>query len=206
MAPAVELLVLYYSANGSVATMAKVIARGVGEVEGAEARLRTVPRVSPSHDPTASDVPRSGPPYADKADLEETAGLLLGSPTRFGQMATPLRHFLDRTSDLWLSGTLAGKPAGVFTSSASLHGGQESTLLGMMLPLLHHGMLLTGLPYTEPALHQTSGGGGPYGAGHVVSPALSDVSSQMTEHERSLCLALGRRVAQIAVRLHCGQS
>ena len=204
MSAAVELLVLYYSANGSVAAMANVIARGVGEVDGAEARLRTVPRVSPIYDPTASDVPSSGPPYADKADLEETAGLLLGSPTRFGQMAAPLRHFLDSTSDLWLSGTLAGKPAGVFTASASLHGGQESTLLGMMLPLLHHGMLLTGLPFTEPALHQGSGGGSPYGAGHVASAAPSHQRSQMNEHERSLCFALGRRVAQIAVRLHLG--
>ena len=213
-----EILVLYYSAGGTVAHMARVLARGVGEVSGAYARVRTVPRVSPSYQPGAQEIPSEGPPYATKADLRTCDALLLGSPTRFGQMAAPLRYFLDSTSDLWLSGALAGKPAAVFTSGASLHGGQESTLLGMMLPLLHHGMLLVGLPYTEPALLDTDGGGGPYGASHVVRgdssklvsgasdnsatrPTAGSDGGPLREQERALCLASGRRLADIAVRL-----
>lgn len=193
-----EILVLYYSHYGNVASMARLVARGVEEVSGMTARLRTVPKVSAVCEATADEIPERGPPYATAADLEACAGLVLGSPTRFGNMAAPLKYFLDGTSDLWLRGTLAGKPAGVFTSTASLHGGQESTLLSMMLPLLHHGMVLAGLPYSEPDLGTTTTGGTPYGASHV---AGADSRRELSDEERRLCQALGRRVAGLAARL-----
>ncbi|HEX5515828.1 MAG TPA: NAD(P)H:quinone oxidoreductase [Gammaproteobacteria bacterium] len=194
----VEILVLYYSRFGATARMADLIARGIEEVPGARARVRTVPAVSAVSEATAPAVPPSGPPYAELDDLEQCDGLVLGSPTRFGNMAAPLRYFLDGTSPLWLTGTLAGKPAGVFTSTGTLHGGQETTLLTMMLPLLHHGMLLTGLPYTEPALNTTATGGSPYGATHWAGP---NNDRALSDDERTLCIALGRRVATIAHQL-----
>ena len=195
-----EILILYYSRNGSVAALARQVARGVEEVAGMQARLRTVPPVAPVTQTAAPSVPEDGAPYVEHRDLEECAGLLLGSPTRFGNMAAPLKHFIDGLGTQWVSGTLAGKPAAVFTSTATMHGGQEATLLGMMLPLLHHGMLLVGIPYTEPALSVTHSGGTPYGASHVAGPkddpALSD-------DEKTLARALGRRVARIASMLDC---
>lgn len=194
----VEILVLYYSRFGATARMADLIARGIEEVPDARARVRTVPAVSAVSEATAPAVPPSGPPYAELDDLEQCDGLVLGSPTRFGNMAAPLRYFLDGTSPLWLTGTLAGKPAGVFTSTGTLHGGQETTLLTMMLPLLHHGMLLTGLPYTEPALNTTATGGSPYGATHWAGP---NNDRPLSDDERTLCIALGRRVATIARQL-----
>lgn len=194
-----EILVLYYSRHGSVAQMARAIAHGVESVSGVVARLRTVPPVSADPDERAPAIPESGPPYATLDDLRECSGLLLGSPTRFGNMAASLKHFLDGTSALWLSGALAGKPAAVFTSTGTLHGGQESTLLSMMLPLLHHGMLLVGLPYTEPALSSTRSGGTPYGASHHAGTGTQ--AQPMTREERTLCEALGRRVAETAQRL-----
>jgi len=193
-----EILILYYSHRGAVREMANLIARGVEQVPGAAARLRTVPRVSSVSEAVAPAVPEHGAPYCELADLEECAGLALGSPTRFGNMAAPLKHFLDSTSSLWLKGVLAGKPAAVFTSTGSLHGGQESTLLSMMLPLLHHGMLIVGLPYTEPDLSSTSTGGTPYGASHLAG-ALADRA--VSEEEKRLCVALGRRLAEVAVKL-----
>jgi len=193
-----EILVLYYSRHGATAAMADEAARGVMSVRGMDARVRTVPPVSPDTEASADAVPASGAPYAELADLEACDGLLLGSPTRFGNMAAPLKHFLDGTSGLWLSGALAGKPAAAFTSTGSLHGGQEATLLSMMLPLLHHGMLLVGLPYTEPALAETKSGGTPYGASHVAGTAAD---RPLTDHERTLTRALGRRVAETARRL-----
>ncbi len=192
-----EILVLYYSVGGSVRRMAELVAGGIERVPGAAARVRTVPRISSSGIPS-SQVPESGPPYAELGDLEECAGLALGSPTRFGNMAAPLKHFLDGTGLLWQRGTLAGKPACVFTSTASLHGGQETTLLSMMLPLLHHGMLIVGTPYTEAGLNATRSGGTPYGASHFAGVA-DDFA--VTEDERTLCVAQGRRLAEIAVRL-----
>ncbi len=193
-----EILVLYYSRHGNTAAMARHVAHGVESVAGATARLRTVPAVSATTEAVEDEIPASGPPYAEPDDLRECAGLVLGSPTRFGNMAAPLKYFLDRTSDLWLANALAGKPAGVFTSTASLHGGQESTLLSMMLPLLHHGMIIAGLPYSEPQLLQTRSGGTPYGASHVAGP---DSRQPLTEDEIALCKALGRRIAGLAVRL-----
>jgi NAD(P)H dehydrogenase (quinone) len=193
-----EILILYYSHRGAVREMANLIARGVEQVPGAAARLRTVPRVSSVSEAVAPAVPEHGAPYCELADLEECAGLALGSPTRFGNMAAPLKHFLDSTSSLWLKGVLAGKPAAVFTSTGSLHGGQESTLLSMMLPLLHHGMLIVGLPYTEPDLSSTSTGGTPYGASHLAG-ALADRA--VSDEEKRLCIALGRRLAEVAVKL-----
>ncbi len=193
-----EILILYYSRNGSTASMARAIARGVGAA-GAEACLRTVPPVSQVVEVAAAAVPASGPPYVTHEDLQRCDGLILGSPTRFGNMAAPLKHFLDGTSGLWLSGALAGKPAAVFTSTSSLHGGQESTLLSMMLPLLHHGMLVAGLPYSEPALSTTSAGGTPYGASHWAGTAAQP--QPLDNAERALCEALGRRVAGLAERL-----
>lgn len=193
-----EILVLYYSRHGAVAAMAQQLARGVETVAGCEARLRTVPPVSPSHDPQAGAVPASGAPYATLDDLRECAGLALGSPTRFGNMAAPLKHFLDTTGALWISGALCGKPAAVFTSTSTLHGGQESTLLSMMLPLLHHGMVLVGLPYTEAALNRTTSGGTPYGASHMAG-ANSD--RPLSADEKDLCQALGKRLASVALRL-----
>jgi NAD(P)H dehydrogenase (quinone) len=193
-----EVLVLYYSRRGAVREMAQLVARGVGEVHGAEAKVRTVPAVSPLSEATAPPVPDDGPPYVELADLQACAALALGSPTRFGNMAAPLKHFLDCTSALWLNGALAGKPAAVFTSTSTLHGGQESTLLSMMLPLFHHGMLLVGLPYTEADLTATTSGGTPYGASHTAG-VQSD--RPLTEHEKRLCIALGRRLAHVAVKL-----
>jgi len=193
-----EVLVLYYSRHGAVREMAHLVARGIEQVPDVKARLRTVPQVSTTTSATAPLVPHDGPPYAELADLAECNGLALGSPTRFGNMAAPLKHFLDGTSALWLDGTLSGKPAAVFTSTSTLHGGQETTLLSMMLPLLHHGMLIVGLPYTEPDLVATQSGGTPYGASHTAGLAND---SPLTEHEKRLCLALGRRLATIARKL-----
>jgi NAD(P)H dehydrogenase (quinone) len=193
-----EILVLYYSVHGSVRNLAQAVARGIESVDGAAARIRTVPRVSTVCEATQPDIPAEGAPYAEPRDLEECAGLALGSPTRFGNMAAALKYFIDGTSELWLRGALEGKPAAVFTSTASLHGGQESTLLTMMLPLLHHGMLIVGLPYTEPDLQDTTGGGTPYGASHV-SGMPGDPTP--TKAERALAMALGRRLAQAALRL-----
>ncbi len=191
------ILVLYYSRHGATAAMAKQIARGV-ERAGLEARLRTVPPVSSDCEATAPAIPDEGAPYVSLDDLKQCAGLALGSPTRFGNMAAPLKYFLDGTSNLWLTGALVGKPAGVFTSTASLHGGQESTLLSMMLPLLHHGMLITGLPYSESALLETSGGGTPYGPSHH---AGAEGKRALDNHETALCRALGERLARTAQHL-----
>jgi len=193
-----EILVLYYSRYGAVAQMARQVARGIEQVAGMGARIRTVPPVSAASEASPKPVPDAGAPYAELKDLEECCGLALGSPTRFGNMAAALKYFLDSTSTLWLKGALAGKPAAVFTSTSSLHGGQEMTLLSMMMPLLHHGMLLVGLPYTEPDLIATGSGGTPYGASHVAG-AASD--RPLTEEERRLCAALGRRLAEICLRL-----
>jgi len=197
-----EILVLYYSRHGATAEMASYIARGVEELDGASARLRTVPEVSAVCEATEEEIPPAGPPYAEMDDLAECQGLILGSPTRFGNMAAPLKHFIDRTSNLWLGGKMAGKPAATFTSTSSLHGGQESTLLSMMLPLLHHGMLIAGLPYSEPELLKTTTGGTPYGASHL---AGIDSRNPLSDDEIRLCRALGRRVADIALRLGSGR-
>ncbi len=191
------ILVLFYSRNGATAEMARQIARGI-ERGGLEARLRTVPAVSADCEATAPAIPDSGAPYATLDDLKHCHGLALGSPTRFGNMAAPLKYFLDGTSNLWLTGALVGKPAGVFTSTASLHGGQETTLLSMLLPLLHHGMLITGLPYSESALVETTGGGTPYGASHH---AGADGKRALDRHETDLCRALGQRLANTALLL-----
>ncbi|MEE9676992.1 NAD(P)H:quinone oxidoreductase [Pseudomonas moraviensis] len=191
------ILVLYYSRNGSTNEMARQIARGI-EQAGMEARLRTVPAISTECEAVAADIPAEGTLYASLDDLKNCAGLALGSPTRFGNMAAPLKYFLDGTSNLWLTGALVGKPAGVFTSTASLHGGQETTLLSMMLPLLHHGMLITGLPYSESALLETEGGGTPYGASHH---AGADGKNGLDQHEVALCRALGLRLAKTAQKL-----
>ncbi len=193
-----DILVLYYSRGGSVARLARQIARGVDEVDGARARLRTVPPVAPVTERAAPPEPEDGAPYVEKADLAECAGLLLGSPTRFGNMAAPVKHFLDTLGAEWASGTLIGKPAGVFTSTASMHGGQEATLLTMLVPLLHHGCVIAGIPYSENALNTTRSGGTPYGASHV---AGTKDDPQLTDDETALARALGRRVAQLALRL-----
>ncbi|MDG2526377.1 NAD(P)H:quinone oxidoreductase [Stenotrophomonas sp. HITSZ_GD] len=193
-----EILVLYYSRGGSVARLARQIARGVGEVPGMTARLRTVPPVSALTQPIAPPVPEEGAPYVEPADLIECVGVALGSPTRFGNMAAPMKHFLDGLGAEWASGTLAGKPAAVFTSTASLHGGQESTLLSMHLPLLHHGCVIVGIPFTEPALSHTRSGGTPYGASHVAG--VTD-DPQPSEEEVQLARALGRRLATFAHKL-----
>jgi len=192
-----EILVLYYSHHGATREMAQLIARGV-EQTGAAARLRTVPRVSTVAEAVEPSIPDGGAPYAELRDLEECAGLALGSPTRFGNMAAPMKYFWDGTASLWLKGSLAGKPAAVFTSTASLHGGQETTLISMMLPLLHHGMMIVGLPYSAPELLTTVTGGTPYGPSHHAG-AASDLP--VSEHERKLCLALGRRLAETAQKL-----
>jgi NAD(P)H dehydrogenase (quinone) len=193
------ILVLYYSRHGSTAHLARRVAAGVDEVEGMQARLRTVPELVPAAGAVAApEVPDAGPPYVSVDDLQQCRGLILGSPTRFGNMAAPLKYFIDSTATQWLSGTLAGKPAAVFTSTSSPHGGQESTLLSMMLPLLHHGMIMVGLPYSEAGLTRTNGGGSPYGAGHL---ARSQRDTQLTDDEKSLARALGRRVAEIARQL-----
>ncbi|MFO1205829.1 MAG: NAD(P)H:quinone oxidoreductase [Burkholderiales bacterium] len=193
-----EILVLYYSQNGAVSSMARLVARGIDEVAGCAARIRTVPKVSTVCETVAPAVPDSGAPYVELKDLETCAGLALGSPTRFGSMAAPLKYFLDGTSSLWLTGALAGKPAALFTSTGTLHGGQETTLVSMMLPLLHHGMLLLGLPYTLSELCTTASGGTPYGASHW---AGLTGERGLTEEEKKLCVALGRRLAETAVRL-----
>ncbi|HJR14058.1 MAG TPA: NAD(P)H:quinone oxidoreductase [Rhodanobacteraceae bacterium] len=193
-----EILILYYSRNGSVAQLARAIARGVEEVEGVHARLRQVPAVAPVTQTAQPAVPDEGAPYAELKDLHECAGLIVGSPTRFGNMAAPMKHFLDSTPAEWASGTLVGKPCAVFTSTSSMHGGQESTLLSMILPLLHHGMLVVGIPFTEPAINTTTTGGTPYGASHV---AGINRERPISDDERTLARALGRRVADVARRL-----
>jgi NAD(P)H dehydrogenase (quinone) len=194
-----EVLVLYYSVGGSVRRMAELIAEGIERVPDAGARLRTVPRVfTDLSSQRASSIPDAGPPYAELGDLEECAGLALGSPTRFGNMAAPLKHFLDGTGLLWNRGVLAGKPACVFTSTGSMHGGQETTLVSMMLPLLHHGMLVMGLPYTNLEINATRTGGTPYGPSHFAG--VGD-DQPVTAEERSLCIAQGKRLAELAVRL-----
>ena len=193
-----EILVLYYSQGGSVRQMAQLIARGIESVSGASARIRTVPKVSANCEATEPEVPNSGDPYVELSDLEECIGMALGSPTRFGNMAAPMKYFLDGTAGLWLKGALINKPACVFTSSGSMHGGNETTLLTMMLPLLHHGMLMVGLPYSEPALSNTQSGGTPYGASHVGG---SSNDRAITEDERALCIALGKRLAETALKL-----
>jgi NAD(P)H dehydrogenase (quinone) len=193
-----EILVLYYSRHGSVQQLARQIARGVESVAGCQARLRTVPRVATEVEAPGKPVPDAGAPYVELADLEACAGLALGSPTHFGNMAAALKYFIDGTTPLWLKGTLIGKPAAVFTSAASMHGGQETTLTSMMLPLLHHGMLIVGLPYANPELVATRSGGTPYGASHLAGPTGE---APVTEDERKLAFALGRRLAEIALKL-----
>ena len=193
-----EILVLYYSRGGSVARLARQIARGIGEVDGMQARLRTVPPVAPTTAIASPPEPEDGAPYVDKRDLAECAGLLIGSPTRFGNMAAPMKHFIDTLGAEWASGVLDGKPAAAFTSTATMHGGQESTLLTMLVPLLHHGCVISGIPFTEPALSTTRSGGTPYGASHV---AGGQDDPELSEDEAVLARALGRRVADLAKRL-----
>ncbi len=193
-----EVLVLYYSQGGAVREMAQIIARGIESVPGAKSRIRTVPRVSSNNEAIEPELSTNGPPYVELVDLEECAGIALGSPTRFGNMAAPMKYFLDSTSSLWLKGALIGKPAGVFTSSGSMHGGNETTLITMMLPLIHHGMIVVGLPYSEASLGTTSSGGTPYGASHV-GGSMDD--KPLSEDEKKLCFALGQRLAQIAIKL-----
>ncbi len=198
-----QILVLYYSRSGSVAEMARHIAHGIESVSGCEACIRTVPPVSTTTQSTAPDIPDSGPPYATHDDLIDCHGLALGSPTRFGNMAAPMKYFLDSTSAIWASGGLIGKPATVFSSTASLHGGQETTLLSMLLPLLHHGMLILGLPYTESGLFANTGGGTPYGATHV---AGDKEQYPVSDNEKKLCFAAGKRLAEITRKLNASQS
>lgn len=193
-----EILIVYYSRSGAVAQLARLIARGVEEVAGMHARLRSVPPVAVTTLTAQAPVPEDGAAYATLADLRECAGLIVGSPTRFGNMAAPLKHFFDSTIAEWASGTLVGKPAAVFTSTSTMHGGQETTLTSMMLPLLHHGALIVGIPYTEPALNTTTTGGTPYGASHVSG---TDGARAISEDERTLARALGRRVATITAKL-----
>ena len=192
------LLVLYYSRDGSVARLATLIARGINKVDGCESKLRRVPPISTTIEAVEDDIPSEGHPYVTLDDLEQCDGLALGSPTRFGNMAAPLKYFLDSTSSLWLSGKLAGKPACAFTSTSSMHGGQESTLLSMMVPLLHHGMLILGIPYTEAALAHTETGGTPYGASHV---AGFSGNTSLSKDEEELCIALGERLASTVIKL-----
>ena len=193
-----DVLVLYYSQGGAVKQLAQLIARGIEQVPGARARLRTVPKVAPITQEISPAVPDSGAPYVELHDLQECIGVALGSPTRFGNMAAALKYFWDGTSEQWLKGTLAGKPAAVFTSTGTQHGGQETTLISMMLPLLHHGMVIVGLPYTEPALSTTRSGGTPYGASHVAG-ITND--APISDDEKKLTLALGKRLAEIALKL-----
>jgi NAD(P)H dehydrogenase (quinone) len=193
-----EILVLYYSATGSVRALAQSVARGIDSVEGMRARVRTVPKVAAVIDTPAPAVPPEGPPYVEIRDLEDCVGLALGSPTRFGNMAAALKHFIDGLGSEWVRGTLAGKPAAVFSSTASMHGGQEATLLAMMLPLLHHGMLIVGIPYTEPDLNATRSGGTPYGATHVSGTAND---RPVSDEEARLAFALGKRLALVAKKL-----
>lgn len=192
------ILVLYYSRYGATAKMADCIAMGIEQVSGIEAKVRTVPPVFPNNEAAPKAIPESGPPYATLEDLKNCAGLALGSPTRFGNMAAPLKYFLDNTSSLWLTGDLAGKPAAVFTATAGMHGGQETTLVSMMLPLLHQGMVIVGIPYTEPDLITTHSGGTPYGPSHL---AGAESKNPLTEEEKRLCKNLGKRLAEIALRL-----
>lgn len=192
------ILVLYYSRYGAIAEMANHVARGVAEIAGIEARVRTVPAISTVCEAIEPEIPAAGPPYATLDDLQNCTGLILGSPTRFGNMAAPLKYFIDSLGALWLAGALAGKPGAVFSSSASLHGGQETTLLSMMIPLLHHGMVIVGVPYTETDLLKTTSGGTPYGPTHI---AGDESKNPLTEEEKRLCKALGKRVAEIALRL-----
>jgi NAD(P)H dehydrogenase (quinone) len=187
-----RVLILFYSVHGSTKKLADVIAQGV-ESEGVEAVLRTVPRVSATHEATSEAVPSEGAPFVTLDDINECDGLVLGSPTRFGNMAAPLKYFLDSTTETWVKGTLVGKPASVFTSSTSQHGGQESTLLSMMVPLLHHGMIICGIPYSEPALHETRSGGSPYGATHV-----SSSNTNLTDEEKRIAYVQGQRMAKLA--------
>jgi NAD(P)H dehydrogenase (quinone) len=196
--PDLTLLVLYYSRHGATRRLAELIAQGVESVPGCDARLRTVPAVSTVTEAIEPDIPKEGAPYVELQDLQDCAGLALGSPTRFGNMAAPLKYFWDGTSTQWLSGTLAGKPACVFTSTGSLHGGQESTLLSMMMPLMHHGMLLLGLPYTHPELMTTASGGSPYGASHWSG---MNGSHPISDETRTLTIALGKRLAETARKL-----
>lgn len=193
----IELLVLYYSRFGSTAEMANLIARGAEEIPGVVAKIRTVPPVSPTCEATADTIPDNGSPYATLEDLQNCDGLALGSPTHFGNMAAPLKHFIDSTSSLWFSGALSGKPAGVFTSTSSMHGGQEATLLTMMVPLLHHGMVLVGIPSRERALSRTTTGGTPYGPSRYTGGGQDGVS----EEERQLCRVLGNRLAKAALAI-----
>jgi NAD(P)H dehydrogenase (quinone) len=193
-----EILVLYYSQGGSVREMAQLVARGVESVKDVKARIRTVPKVSANCEATEPDIPTSGAPYAELKDLEECIGLAMGSPTRYGNMAAALKYFLDGTTSLWLKGTLVGKPAAVFTSTGSMHGGQETTLITMMIPLLHHGMVMLGLSYSEPELSSTASGGTPYGPSHVAGAADD---RPITDEERKLCMALGKRLAETALKL-----
>ena len=192
------VLVVYYSRHGATAQMADLVARGIESISGISAKIRTVPAVLPVTEATQPPVPDKGAPYVTLSDVEHCSGLILGSPTRFGNMAAPLKYFLDSTLTLWLSGKLIGIPAGVFTSTSSLHGGQEATLLTMMLPLLHHGALIVGVPYSESALNETQTGGTPYGPSHV---AGLESNLALSEHEKALCKALGKRVAEISVKL-----
>ncbi len=198
MATGNEILILYYSQHGATRQMAQLIARGVEQVDSARVRLRTVPKISAVCEATEPDIPESGSPYVELRDLEECIGLALGSPTRFGNMASAIKYFWDGTSGLWMKHALVGKPAALFTSTGTMHGGQESTLLSMMLPLLHHGMIILGLPYSEPELSSTQSGGTPYGASHVAGLA-NDLP--ITEAEKKLCMALGRRLAETALKL-----
>jgi NAD(P)H dehydrogenase (quinone) len=198
----IKILIVFYSRDGSTAALAKHIARGAANIDEVEVLLRTVPPVSTVCEATCDTIPDNGPPYATQDELAACDGLIIGSPTRFGNMAAPLKYFLDNTSNLWLQGALSGKPAAVFTSSQSLHGGQESTLLSMMIPLLHHGMIIVGLPFTESALVHTQSGGTPYGASHVVGdPKNPEDKTKLTEDEKQLAHVLGKRVADIAKRL-----
>lgn len=197
-----EILVLYYSRQGSVANMAQQISHGIESIRGCTVRMRTVPAVSTVCESTENDIPDSGPPYATQQDLEECDALALGSPTRFGNMAAPMKYFLDGTIGQWLSGKLAGKPAAVFTSTASMHGGQETTLISMMLPLLHHGMIIIGVPYTVPELTSTKSGGTPYGPSHRSG---ADGDPTLTAEEKTICQALGKRLAEITLELERGR-
>ena len=193
-----EILVLYYSQHGATKQLAQLIARGIAQVDGVQARLRTVPKISTTCESTEASIPYSGAPYVELRDLTECIGLALGSPTRFGNMAAAMKYFWDGTSSLWMQHALVGKPAAVFTSSSSMHGGQESTLLTMMMPLLHHGMIIIGIPYSEPELASTTSGGTPYGASHVAG-LTSDAA--ISEAEKKLCIALGKRLAMTALKL-----
>lgn len=198
MIPDKEILVLYYSQHGAVRQMAQLVARGVEQVPGVRTRLRTVPKVSTVCESTEPSIPDDGAPYAEQRDLEECIGIAVGSPTRFGNMAAAMKYFWDGTGALWMQHALVGKPAALFTSTGTLHGGQESTLLSMMLPLLHHGLVIVGLPYSEPELSTTRQGGTPYGASHVAGPANDQ---PISEAEKKLCIALGKRLAQTALKL-----